>query len=145
MINKVILLGNVGAEPEYRVLDGGIKTATFRLATTERFKKEDGSYNDTTEWHTVVAWKSLADIVDKFIKKGDRLYVEGSIHYRTYTDKENIERKMTTITAKEIKMLSPKSEKSEAPQQVAPTPQPTTPVYPNIPQAHPDDDLPCLE
>lgn len=137
MINKVILLGNVGAEPEYRVLDGGIKTATLRLATTERFKKEDGSYNETTEWHTIVAWKNLADIVDKFIKKGDRLYVEGSIHYRTYTDKENIERKMTTITAKEIKMLSAKSEKSEAPQQVAPAPQPPLP-----PMSHPDDDLP---
>lgn len=139
MINKVILLGNVGAEPEYRVLDGGIKTATFRLATTKRFKKEDGTYNDTTEWHTIVAWRNLADIVDKHIHKGDRLYVEGSIHHRTYTDKENIERKMTTITAKEIKMLSAPSGNCKAPQQVAPAPQPTTPAYPNIPQAHPDD------
>ena len=143
MINKVILLGNVGAEPEYRVLDGGAKMATFRLATTERFKKEDGTYNDTTEWHTIVAWKNLADIVDKHIHKGDRLYVEGSIHYRTYTDKENIERKITTITAKEIKMLSAPSGKSEAPQQVAPAPQPTTQVQPPLPPiSHPDDDLP---
>ena len=130
MINKVILVGNVGSDPNYRVMDGGVKTATIRIATTERYKKEDGTYNETTEWHTVIAWRNLADIVDKYVKKGDRLYIEGSLHYRAYTDRENIERTMTSITAKEIKILSPKESKVETPKVVAPQPQPQPAAQP---------------
>lgn len=153
MINKVTLIGNVGADPNYRVLDGGLKTATLRIATTERYKKEDGSYNETTEWHTVVAWRNLADVVDKWVKKGDKLYIEGSIHYRAYTDKENIERVMTTITAKELKILSPKQVENrvEEPKAVTPqsvvkesftTPPQPTPSMPPLPPMPTSDDLP---
>lgn len=138
MINKVTLIGNVGSDPNYRVLDGGVKTATLRIATTERYKKEDGSYNETTEWHTVVAWRNLADVVDKWVKKGDKLYIEGAIHYRAYTDKENIERMMTTITAKEIKILSPKDAPKEKVLQGQPvTPRPTQTTTQPAPQGNP--------
>ena len=144
MINKVILVGNVGSDPSYRVMDGGVKSCSFRVATTERFKKEDGTYNEQTEWHNVMCWSALADIADKHIHKGDRLYVEGSLHYRTFTDKDNIERKVTSITAKEIKMLSPKK---DAPSQSVVkenlTTQPQASAIPPIPTAHPDD-LPWL-
>ena len=140
MINKVILVGNVGSDPSYRVMDGGVKSCTFRVATTERFKKDDGTYNEQTEWHTIMCWSALADIADKHIRKGDRLYVEGSLHYRKYTDKDNIERNVTSITAKEIKMLSPKK---DAPSQSVVkenlTTQPKAPAMPSIPTAHPDD------
>lgn len=143
MINKVILVGNVGNEPDYRVLDGGVKTATIRIATTERYKKDDGTWNEQVEWHTVVAWRNLADIVDKYVRKGDRLYIEGSLHYRTYTDKDNIERKVTTITAKELKMLSSKEQGSTtAPTQAPVSAQPTAPAMEMPPMPTMSDEMP---
>lgn len=147
MINKVILVGNVGGEPDYRVLDGGVKTATIRIATTERYKKDDGTWNEQVEWHTVVAWRNLADIVDKYVRKGDRLYIEGSLHYRTYTDKENIERKVTTITAKELKMLSSKESVvkenlTTAPTQAPVSAQPTAPAMEMPPMPTMSDEMP---
>lgn len=122
MINKVILIGNVGAEPNVRALDGGVKVASLRLATTEKYKKEDGSIAEQTEWHTIEAWRNIADIIDKWVNKGDRIYIEGQLRTRAYADKENIERKMTSVVAKEIKLLSPKEKKDETKPQSYTTP-----------------------
>jgi single-strand DNA-binding protein len=132
MINKVILVGNVGADPDYRALDGGNRVVRLRLATTEKFKTNDGT-KDQTEWHNIEAWQNLADIIDKWVKKGDKLYVEGSIRTRTYKDKDGVDKFSTSIIAKEIKILSPKDAPKEkvlqgqpvTPRPVQATPQPT--------------------
>lgn len=115
MINSVTLIGNIGADPEIRVLDSGFKVARMRLATTERYKDKDGSPVEQTEWHTVEAWRGLADVVDRYVRKGDRLYIRGSIYYREYTDKEGITRMGVSIRAVELKMLSPKNGQQAAP------------------------------
>lgn len=130
MINKVILIGNVGAEPNVRVLDGGVKTATLRVATTKRYTdRQTNEIKEQTQWHTIECWRNLADIADKWIRKGDKLYIEGELNYRSYTDKEGVERMMTSIVAQEIKMLTPKSEKAiNAQQQVVAQSVPVAPA-----------------
>lgn len=137
MINKVILIGNVGADPDYRALDGGNRVVRLRLATTEKYTDKDGKKQDQTEWHNIEAWQNLADIIDKWVKKGDKLYVEGSIRTRTYTDKNDIERTSTSIIAKEIKILSPKDAPKEKTLQGQPaTPRPVQ-TPPPAPQGNP--------
>ena len=138
MINKVILVGNVGADPDYRALDGGNRVVRLRLATTEKDTDKDGKKQDQTEWHNIEAWQNLADIIDKWVKKGDKLYVEGSIRTRTYTDKNDIERTSTSIIAKEIKILSPKDAPKEKTLQGQPaTPRPVQTTTPPAPQGNP--------
>ena len=100
MLNKVLLIGNVGDDPNIRNLDGGVKVATLRIATNEYFKD-----NKHTEWHTVVAWRGLADVAEKYIKKGTLVYVEGKIRRRKYTDKDGNERYSFEIQADVIRML----------------------------------------
>lgn len=100
MLNKVILIGNVGDDPNIRNLEGGVKVATLRIATNEYFKD-----NKHTEWHTVVAWRGLADVAEKYIKKGTLVYVEGKIRRRKYTDKDGNERYSFEIQADVIRML----------------------------------------
>ena len=137
MINKVILVGNVGADPDYRALDGGNRVVRLRLATTEKYKTNDGT-KEQTEWHNIEAWQNLADIIDKWVKKGDKLYVEGSIRTRTYTDKNDVERTSTSIIAKEIKILSPKDAPKEKVLQGQPVTPRTTQTTPQpAPQGNP--------
>ncbi len=100
MLNKVLLIGNVGDDPNIRNLDGGVKVATLRIATNEYYKD-----NKHTEWHTVVAWRGLADVAEKYIKKGTLVYVEGKIRRRKYTDKDGNERYSFEIQADVIRML----------------------------------------
>lgn len=138
MVNKVILLGNVGVEPDVRIVDGGIKTATLRIATSERYKTQDGQVKENTEWHTVVLWRNLADLADKWVKKGDKVYVEGSLHTREWTDKNDVKHFTTNITGKELKLLSPKEKEQSAPQEQA-QPQAVSPLPP-MPKA--TDEIP---
>ena len=134
MINKVILLGNVGAEPEVRALDGGKKVARIRVATTERYTDQQGNKQDQTEWHSVTLWGGLADVVDKYVHKGSQVYIEGKIRTREWTDKDNQKRFTTEIMATEMKLLGRPKDANEAPA-VAPAPQaPVPPPY--------SDDLP---
>ena len=86
MLNKVILVGYVGGDAEVRVLETGIKTARFRMATTERYARTDGTWGEHTEWHSVVAWREAADAAERCASKGADLYVEGSIRQRTAVD-----------------------------------------------------------
>jgi single stranded DNA-binding protein (ssb) len=104
-VNKVILLGNIGKDPDIVVFDG-IKKASFSLATTEIFRNKEGEKNEQTEWHTVVCWRSLADITEKFLRKGSPIYVEGKLHTRTWEDKEGNKRHTTEIVADNIIILS---------------------------------------
>lgn len=129
MINKVILVGNVGADPEIHSLESGVKTARIRLATTERyFDRQANMTRELTEWHTVVAWRGLADIVDRYVRKGSQIYIEGSLHTREWTDREGQKRFSTEVTAAELKLLGRRSEGVQSAAPAAEPIQPTTPM-----------------
>lgn len=106
MVNKVILIGNVGADPEVRYLDGGIPVANLRLATSERYKNRNGENVEQTEWHNIVLWRGLAEVVEKYVKKGMRLYIEGRIRTRSWDDQNGVKRYTTEIYADNMQMLS---------------------------------------
>ena len=106
MINKVILIGNVGADPEVRALEGGVKVARLRIATTERiYNRQTQETKEHTEWHNVTLWRNLADVADRFIRKGSQVYIEGSLRTRDWTDKDGNKRYATEIVANDMKML----------------------------------------
>ncbi len=104
MINKVVLLGNVGKDPEVKYLESGTAVATFPLATSENFKDKNGERQTRTEWHNIVLWRGLAEVAEKYVKKGTQLYIEGKITSRSY-EKDGQTRYFTEIVANEMKML----------------------------------------
>ena len=113
MINKVILVGNVGMDPEVRTLESGAKVARVRLATTERlFDRQANETKEHTEWHTITLWRGLADVVDKYVRKGSQIYIEGRLRTREWTDKDNQKRYTTEILADEMKLLGRRSDNS---------------------------------
>lgn len=106
MVNKVILVGNVGIDPEVRTTEGGVKVARIRLATTERlFDRASNETKEHTEWHTITLWRGLADVVDRFVRKGSQLYIEGRLRTREWMDKENNKRYTTEILADTMNLL----------------------------------------
>ncbi|MCB0755377.1 MAG: single-stranded DNA-binding protein [Flavobacteriales bacterium] len=104
-VNKVILVGRLGADPEVRTLESGTKVSSIRLATSERYKDRNGQQQESTEWHNVVLWRGLADVTEKYLKKGDQVYIEGKIKTRKWTDKDGNDRYSTDIVADEMTML----------------------------------------
>ena len=111
-LNKVMLIGNVGYDPDIRYLDsnpqgpqGNAKVASFRLATTERYRDRNGETRENTEWHNIVAWRSNADVIEKFVKKGSQLYVEGKLRTRKWTDRDGKERYTTEIQVDNLQLL----------------------------------------
>jgi single-strand DNA-binding protein len=108
MINKVILIGNLGADPEIRYTQNGTQVATFNLATTERWRGQDGQTQEQTEWHRIVAWAKLAEICGEYLHKGSRVYIEGKLQTRKWQDQDGVDRYTTEIIAREMKMLSGK-------------------------------------
>ena len=112
-INKVILIGNVGTDPEIRSLEGGNVKAKFRLATTENHRDKDGTRIEHTEWHNIVAWKGLAEIVGKYVKKGNQVYIEGKLRTRQWEDKEGHKKQTTEIVAETITLLGLRREGSQ--------------------------------
>ena len=123
-VNKVILIGNVGKDPDVRYLDSGVAVATFSLATTERgYTLQNGTQvPDRTEWHNIVLWRGLAQTAEKYVHKGDKLYIEGKIKSRSYDDQNGIKRTIVDIFADNMEMLTPRSTTAPA-QQPAPMPQ----------------------
>lgn len=111
MINKVILIGNLGADPEVRYTQNGTAVANFRLATTETWTKE-GKKEEQTEWHRVVAFARLGEICGEYLSKGSRVYVEGRLQTRKWEDRDGNARYTTEIVAREMKMLSPRGGES---------------------------------
>lgn len=105
MINKVTLIGHLGADPEVRTLESGAKVGRFSLATNENYKDKDGNWQKLTEWHNVVIWRDLAERAESQLKKGMFVYVEGKINYRKYTDKDGAERTTTDIVANTLRIL----------------------------------------
>ncbi|MBB5346445.1 single-stranded DNA-binding protein [Desulfoprunum benzoelyticum] len=108
MLNKVMLIGNLGKDPEIRYTQAGTAVATFNVATTERFKGKDGQTQDQTEWHRVVAWARLAEICGEYLHKGSKVYIEGRLQTRKWTDQNGNDKYTTEIVAREMKMLSPR-------------------------------------
>lgn len=103
-VNKVILVGNVGEDPEVKYIEGGIPVAKLRLATNESYKNKEGKKVEQTEWHNVVLWRGLAEIVDKYVRKGKLLYIEGKIRTRSYGE-DNNKKYITEIIADSMTML----------------------------------------
>ena len=110
-MNKVMLIGNVGNEPEVRYVDQGVAVARISLATTERgYILQNGTQvPDRTDWHNVILWRKLAEVVEKYVHKGDKLYIEGRVRYTTYDDKRGVRHNLTEIWADNMEMLSPKA------------------------------------
>jgi single-strand DNA-binding protein len=117
-MNKAILVGNLGADPEVRSTSNGSRVATLSVATSRQWKNQAGEKQEKTEWHRVVLWNTkfsnLADIAERYCKKGDKVYVEGSIEYRSWQDREGQTRYTTEINGRELILLSGKGEGAEA-------------------------------
>ena len=159
-VNKVILIGNVGKDPDVRYLENNVRVANFPLATTERgYTMSNGTQvPDRTEWHTIVVWRGLAEVAEKYVRKGARLYIEGKIKSRTYEDKAGNRRYITEIYADDMQILArPQNQDGQQQAQnqqqyTAPVAQPAQPVAPvaSEPTAQPfiaaptslDSDLP---
>ena len=112
-LNKAMLIGNGGRDPEVRYLDGqsgNAKVATFTLATTERYRDRNGETRENTEWHNIVAWRSTADVVERFVKKGTQLYIEGRIRTRSWDDQNGNKKYTTEIIADTLQLLGRKSD-----------------------------------
>lgn len=104
-INKAILIGNLGADPEMKYTASGTPLCTFRLATSETFNDRDGNQQERTEWHRVVAWGKLGEICGKYLSKGRQVYIEGSIRTRSWDDQDGNKRYMTEINARDVQFL----------------------------------------
>lgn len=137
MVNKVTLIGNVGKDPEIRSANG-TPVASFPLATTEVFSTKGGQRQEHTEWHNIVVWRGTAEVVEKYVKKGSQLYIEGRIRTRSYDGKDGVKRYVTEIQCDTLKLLG-KKEGAQAP---APAPEFAGESH-QIPQPPADaDDLP---
>lgn len=106
-VNKVILIGNLGKDPEVRHLDNGASVANFSIATTESYKDKNGQKVDQTEWHNIVLWRGLADISEKYLKKGDSVYIEGKLRTRSW-EKDGVTRYTTEVVGDQMTMLGGK-------------------------------------
>jgi single-strand DNA-binding protein len=121
-LNKVMLIGNVGRDPEVKYIDQGVATATLSLATnTPGYTLPNGTVvPERTEWHRVLLWRKLAEVVEKYVRKGDKLYIEGELRTRNYTDKKGISHTITEVWANSMEMLSTKPASSATQQSVVP-------------------------
>ncbi|RZK41269.1 MAG: single-stranded DNA-binding protein [Pedobacter sp.] len=108
-INKVILVGHLGKDPEVRHLEGGVTVASFPLATSETFNK-DGKRVEQTEWHNIVLWRGLAEVASKYLQKGKLVYIEGKLRTRSFEDKEKVKKYVTEVVAENFTMLGRKSD-----------------------------------
>jgi len=148
MINKVTLIGNVGQDPEVRRLESGAVVAKFSVATNENYKDKNGEWQTQTEWHSVVAWRNLAENVERNFKKGKQVYIEGKLTHRKWQDKEGRDRYTTEIVANTLRLLGRRDEAeqggssySAAPKQPA-VANTTSPSTPQAAEPAADDDLP---
>ena len=114
-VNKVILVGNLGKDPEVKYLDSGVAVANFSLATSESYKNKEGERVNQTEWHNIVLWRGLAEVAEKWLKKGSSVYIEGKIKTRKWEDKDGNTRYNTEILADNMTMLGSKSTSESVP------------------------------
>ncbi len=138
-VNKAILIGNLGSDPELRYTASGTAVASFNIATTERYKDKNGEKQERTEWHTIVCWARLGELANEYLKKGRSVYIEGRIQTRNYEDKDGIKRYKTEIVCQQMQFLGGRG---QGEQQSAPGggSSSSAPSEPNLPAD--DDDLP---
>lgn len=143
-VNKVILIGNLGKDPEVRRLENGAIVANFSIATSETYTdKTTGERRENTDWHNIVVWRGLAEIVEKYVRKGTKVYIEGKLKTRSYQDKDNQTRYVTEVLAEEITMLSRPDQERNTTEQKPQYPTTDTPAQPspiNMNQSLMDDD-----
>lgn len=144
MVNKVTLIGRVGGDPEVKRLESGVPVAKFSLATSDSYKDKEGNKVEQTEWHKLVIWRGLAEVAEKYVRKGMLVYVEGKITYREYTDKDNQKRHFTEIVVDSLRMVDSPNRSSAGEHQPATTggtlpAEPTAITMGSEPQS---DDLP---
>ncbi len=133
-VNKAIILGNLGADPELRYTPTGQAVTSLRIATTEKYKDKSGVSQSRTEWHNIVCWGRLAEIAKDYLKKGSPVFIEGRIQYRSYDDKDGIKRFRTDIVANAMQLLGSRPSGEAGQQEPQETAEPSVPVE--------DDDLP---
>ena len=143
MVNKVILMGNVGKDPEVRHMDNNLAVARFPLATSEYWSK-DGNRTEHTEWHNIVMWRGLAEVAEKYVRKGSTIYIEGRIRSRSFDDKDGNKRYWTEIVADTMNLVGSKREGTQQSTPQQPVQQITSepPVVTNDLDPAPPDDLP---
>ncbi|MBE0639790.1 MAG: single-stranded DNA-binding protein [Bacteroidales bacterium] len=139
-VNKVILVGNLGKDPEVLTFENGVKKAAFSLATSESYKDKDGNKVDQTEWHNVVLWRGLAEIAEKYLRKGNSIYLEGKIKTRSY-ELNGVKKYITEIYGDTMQMLGKKEQQDGAPYQPQNLPERNIEELPP-PEEGPTDDLP---
>ena len=138
-VNKVILLGNLGSDPEVRALPSGSKVASFSIATSEAYNNKEGVRVEQTEWHRIELWDNLANIAEQYLHKGDSAYIEGKIRTEEYTDKEGVARKIVKIRGTSLTLVGgrkPDNQESGS----APAPQATRPAPVQVATPAPDFD-----
>lgn len=133
-VNKAILIGNLGADPELRYTPAGAAVATFNLATTDTWTDANGERQERTEWHRIVAWRKLAEICGEYLKKGSKVYIEGRLQTRSWEGQDGVKRYTTEIVARDMTMLDARA---GGPQEAGPPPQPPSEVLDQE-----EDDLP---
>ncbi len=146
-VNKAILVGNLGKDPELRYTPSGTAVCTFSLATTERFKNKQGEQQDKTEWHNIVVWAGLAEICGKYLTKGKQIYVEGRIQNRSYDDRDGNKRYISEIVVNEMQMLGRAGDQAGSTGGGGGGSRPVSQVNepaagPSEPPFNPDDDIP---
>ena len=162
MLNKVMLIGNLGRDPEVRHLDNGAAVAKFSIATNERYKDKAGEYQTITEWHDIIMWRGLAELAERLLTKGKLIYVEGKLTTRKWQDQNGQDRRTTEVVANNFQILEKRENNGnfnqsfpsvenepkrniQAPSNdlsAAPSPSPSAPVAEPIKNAEPEDDLP---
>ena len=138
-MNKIMLIGNVGKDPEVKYVEQGVAVARLSLATTERgYALPNGTQvPDRTDWHNVILWRRLAEVVEKYVHKGDKLYIEGRVRYTTYDDKRGVRHNMTEIWADNMEMLSPKTQSTTPQSNMS-----AAPIQPEESEISDDEKLP---
>lgn len=134
-VNKVIIVGNLGADPEMRYMPSGDAVANIRVATTDKWKdKQSGEQKEATEWHSISFFGKLAEIAGQYLKKGSQVYIEGKLQTRKYTDKDGVEKYATSIKAETLQMLGGRPDGQQAaPRAAAPAQRQAAPVEDDIP------------
>ena len=141
-VNKAILVGNLGKDPELRYTPSGTAVCTFTLATSERFKNKQGEQQDRTEWHNIVVWAGLAEICGKYLTKGKQVYIEGRIQNRSYDDRDGNKRYISEVVANEMQMLSRSGDQGGGGGGRPTTPPEEPSASSQEPPFNPDDDIP---
>jgi single-strand DNA-binding protein len=140
-VNKVILVGNLGQDPSLRYTASGTAVCNFSIATTESYKDKDGNRQEKTEWHSIVAWRQLAEICGKYLTKGKQIYIEGKLQTRKWQDGDGNDRYSTEVVADQMQMLGRAGE-GQGQQQERPAQSQQASKHPEQPSFNPDDDIP---